>query len=41
MTLRDSTEPYSFTHSPLDVKGRVFEGFLGTTFRAGLGQYST
>jgi type I restriction enzyme M protein len=34
-------EPYSFTRSPLDVKGRVFEGFLGTTFRAGLGQYFT
>jgi type I restriction enzyme M protein len=34
-------EPYSLTRSPLDVKGRVFEGFLGTTFRAGLGQYFT
>lgn len=32
---------WSLKDSPLDVKGRAFQRLLGTTFRAGLGQYFT
>lgn len=34
-------QPYSLRRSPADVKGGVFEDFLGKTFRDDLGQYFT
>lgn len=34
-------QPYSLRRSPADIKGGVFEDFLGKTFRDDLGQYFT
>ena len=34
-------QPYGLRRSPADVKGGVFEDFLGKTFRDDLGQYFT
>lgn len=33
--------PYSILETPSDLRGRVFEKYLSTTFRKGLGQYFT
>ncbi|MEY8749668.1 restriction endonuclease subunit M [Alkalicoccobacillus gibsonii] len=34
-------QPYSLKRTSVDVRGRAFQNFLGTTFRGNLGQYFT
>lgn len=40
-SVSDKLAGWSFSSSPVDVRGRAFQKLLGTTFRAGLGQFFT